>query len=209
MSRGASLVLAVLILGPSLASAEFFVCGDGARPQCAQTQGLTQVLPSIDPSKVTDPTCSAVPEGQVGAQRTLLQTVAASHPHGRCHLKVVAGLAVEMLPAEKDTVNNAIALAAQPGQDMQDEVQNEDLCKSATLNIITQKMTNQRANLQTTFDTARASIQTHIDAVTQATIKTDLAAMFDTLFQALSAEADRTYTLIEKLARCDRARAGR
>jgi hypothetical protein len=205
-------MLMVVLTCVAVVEAEDFVCGNGVRPQCAQTTGATRYIRSMDPSKVTDPTCVLLDEntmpGITASQRALVETVTASHAHGRCHLKVDGSILVEMTQPEKDVVNTAIAIAAMPGEDMQEEVANEDLCKSATLDIITQKMTNQRTNLQATFDTARASIQTDIDAVTQATIKTNLAAMFDKLYQSLSDEADRTYTLIEKLARCDRARAG-
>jgi hypothetical protein len=176
----------LLVLLPLTAQAEFFVCGDGGRPQCAGTTGLTRVLPSEDPSRVTDPTCAQVPDNQIDAQKTLLQTVAASHANGRCHLKVVSGLAVEMSAGEKTAVNTAIQAKLDEQQDYSDAVTNNDLC-SATLDELTTAKTALLNNLQG-----------DIDGISNiATAKTELADMMGRLVNAM-----------EKLMRCIRGRAG-
>lgn len=181
------IVLSVLLLAlPLAAHAEFFVCGDGVRPACAGTTGLTQVLPSSDPSTVSDGTCTAVSDANLDAQKALLQTVAASHVNGRCHLKVVGGLAVEMSGVEKDTVNAAIQAKLDERQAYADAVTGNDLCH-ATLDEIRAR----KAQLD-------AALQADIDGITNiATSKTELADMMQRLTGALL-----------KLMECIRGRAG-
>lgn len=170
----------------TVAHAEDFVCGDGVRPQCANTTGATRYIRSVDPSQVTDPTCAVIPEAETAVQRQLIETVAASHAHGRCHLKVVAGLAVEMSQGEKDTVNVAIQAIADERQAYEDAVTNNDLC-SATL-----------AELDTAKTALLNNLQGDIDGISNiATAKTELADMMVRLVNAL-----------EKLMRCIRGRAG-
>ena len=90
-------LLFVALLLPTLAGAEDFVCGDVTK--------LNRYTHSVDPTKV--PTCpvpfllSQIPEAQIPAQAQLYASVPARH------LKVVAGLMVEMTQAEKDAVDRA------------------------------------------------------------------------------------------------------
>ena len=170
------------------AAAEDFVCGNAARPQCAASVGATRYIRSLDPSFVTDPTCFMIPEASVVAQRALVESMGTpeKQPNGRCHLKVVAGLAVEMTQPEKDVVNAAIQAVLDDQQAYEDAVANNDLC-SATLD----QLATAKASLDSNLTGDIAGI-TNI-----ATAKTELQDMMTRLTNAL-----------EKLMRCIRGRAG-
>lgn len=184
----AGLVLTLCCL-TSPAWAWDFVC-TGVRPQCAGTTGLSRYIRGLDLHEVTDPSCAAIPDEPhtvTQEQRALLATVAASHPNGRCHLKVVDGLAVEMTAGEKDTVNAAIAADEADQQAYVDAVTGNDLC-NATL-----------AELETRKQQLQTALQGDIDGISNiATAKTELADMMQRLTNAL-----------EKVLKCVRGRAGR
>jgi hypothetical protein len=148
-----------LLLLPCLAAADDFVCGDATH--------LTRYLPSVDPTTVTDGTCTAVAEANLPAQRTLLQTIP------RRYLKVVNGAAVEMTQGEKDAVDALLATQQAALQAFRDEIATDDLCGAAAM-----------ADINTRLTTIRANLQTAIDAITNiATAKTALGQMADTLMQ--------------------------
>lgn len=179
-----------LLLWAPLAHAEDFVCGNDVRPQCADTTGATRYLRSVDPSTVSDPSCTMLDDnttpGITADQRALVTSVAAGHANGRCHLKVVDGLLVEMDAGEKDTVNAAIQAVLDEQQDYEEAVSNNDLC-NATL-----------AELDTAKTQLLTNLQGDIDGISNiATAKTELADMMQRLVNAL-----------EKLMRCIRGRAG-
>ena len=180
--------LSGMVLVSSVAASDF-VCGPGPRVPCAGTVGLTQYHRSVDPATMADPTCTEVPPeppSLTQAQRALIHTVAQSHPYGRCHLKVVGGLAVEMTQGEKDAVNAAIQVVLDDQQAYEDAVANNDLC-SATL-----------AEIRTRKDQLDAALAEDIAAITNiATAKTELADMMNRLTGALL-----------KLMECIRGRAG-
>jgi hypothetical protein len=184
------LILMVLLSLVVVVEAEDFVCGNGVRPQCADTTGATRYIRSVDPSKVTDPTCVMLDEnatpGITASQRALVETVSASHVHGRCHLKVEAGILVEMTQPEKDVVNAAIQAVLDEKQAYEDAATNNDLCH-ATL-----------AELDTAKTALMTNLQGDIDGISNiATAKTELTDMMTRLVNAL-----------EKLMRCIRGRAG-
>lgn len=193
----------VLLLVPTLAHAEFLVCGDGPRQPCAATVGLTNVHPSSDPSTVTDPLCHVVPEAQIEAQRTLIQTVRDSHPDGRCHLKVVSNLAAEMTQAEKDAVNTALALARQPAADNANEIATNPLCVSQVLADVTAKVEQVFGNNATDLTTAYDANQTEISGATNlATLQAALLASNTRTKQAHLSVNTRLKNTINQLARC-------
>lgn len=185
----AGVLMAMLLWVAPATWAWDFVC-TGVRPQCAGTTGLTRYLRGLDVGEVTDPACTAIPDEPYTLtqdQRALVATVAASHANGRCHLKVVEGLAVEMDAGEKGTVNAAIAADEADQQAYVDAVTDNNLC-NATL---------------TELETAKTQLQTNlqgdIDGISNiATAKTELADMMQRLTNAL-----------EQILKCVRGRAGR
>lgn len=180
-------VAVVIMFMPVIARAEYFVCGNAARSQCAGTVGMYNILSSIDPTKVNDPACFNVPEPVVQEQRTLIANVTASHTNGRCHLKVVDGLAVEMDEAEKTAVNQAITNDANEDQEYTNLVQNNDLCNAT------------RQELQTRKAEFLAALRTDIVAISNiATAKAELDDM-----------AVRITNALGKIFDCMRGRAGR
>lgn len=103
------LVLLLFLFWAPAAFAEDFACGDATQ--------LTQYIESRDPSRVSDGTCVAIPEGSVAAQRSLVAALP------RKYLKVVSGLAVEKTVQEKadaDTAEAAAQAAAAAAQAVSD-----------------------------------------------------------------------------------------
>jgi hypothetical protein len=143
----------------------------------------------LDLHEVTNPACTPIPDEPptlTQEQRDLVATVAASHANGRCHLKVVGGLAVEMTQPEKDVVNAAIQVQLDEQQAYEDAATNNDLC-NATL-----------AELGTAKTALMTNLQGDIDGISNiATAKTELTDMMTRLVNAL-----------EKLMRCMQGRAG-
>lgn len=101
-------ILFTALFVPTPGWTEDFPCGDA--------NGLTRYIESVDPSRVTDPTCSPVPEANVPAQKALVASFPQKNHLGHFkYLKVVGGLAVEKTQAEKDAADaaHAAALAAE------------------------------------------------------------------------------------------------
>jgi hypothetical protein len=159
----------VLLLFPFSVGADDFVCGDTTR--------LTRYLPSVDPSTVTDGTCSVIPEADTPAQRVLLQTIS------RRYLKVVEGLAVEMSQGEKDAVDAALAAAAAAVQAYLDELATSDVCSVANF-----------AAVETALDTRHNALAAQINAVGTLNLTTFKAA--------LHGINDELTTVQKKVARC-------
>jgi hypothetical protein len=181
-------LLLLLLLWTTPALAWDFVC-TGTRPHCANTDGLNGYLRGLDLHEVTNPACTPIPDEPstlTQTQRDLIATVAASHPNGRCHLKVVSGLAAEMTQGEKDAVNAAIQAVLDEQQAYEDAATNNDLC-NATL-----------AELDTAKTTLMNNLLGDIAGITNiATNQTELTDMMTRLVNAL-----------EKLMKCIRGRAG-
>jgi hypothetical protein len=179
----------------TVAHAEFFVCGDAVRSQCANTVGLTRVITSIDPTHVNDPSCFMVPENQLDTQKFVIQSVINSEVGGRkvgvCHLKVVNGLAVEMTADEKTTVNNAIQAVIDAQGALEAEA-NDALCINATLQQIDTFFDNLANNPNNTDDIAG-----DIAALT-----TNTAAA---IRQMETATNTRIVQVLRKMAKCIRA----
>ena len=158
----AGIVCAVAFCGSAAASN--YVCGD--------TTKLGYYAQGIDPSKV--PACTApwtvseVPEADISAQDALYATVPPRH------LKVVAGLMVEMTPAEKAVVDTPTAAQAARAAFLV-EMNTQDICSGVSV-----------ADIQAKIATMRSNLQTDIDGITNiATAKTELAGMMNKLTTAL------------------------
>ena len=123
----AGLLCGLLLLLPGWVAAEDFVCGDSTK--------LYRYTPSVDPTKV--PTCPAsfllsqIPEMQLVPQAQLYATVPAKH------LKVVAGLMVEMTQPEKDAVDLPAQQHAAATAVAKNEIATNEVCANNTLPEIT------------------------------------------------------------------------
>src|SRR5262245_61147810 len=159
------LLLLVLLLGlPGLVLGDDFVCGDATQ--------MTRYQPSIDPTRVTDPTCYAISKEQTPAQRQLVSTV----PSYYLKLDMTTHLAIEKTQAEKDQVDQQRAAAAAVEQSYRDERAQNDLCN-----------TNLLSEIDARVDQRRQQIQTNIDAATNITqikaVLTQLNQQIATSFQ--------------------------
>ncbi len=159
-------VFFMVLLTPFVASAELAVCFYAAKPLGSQFS----YNPSIDPSKVTDPSCSVVTKasGQTEAQLALIHSTIRGVPAPR-YLKVVGGLAVAMTTGEQDAVDTFLAAQAGAQQVYLDEVANQDFCNVADLTTVDAKVDQFYAASQATMTTAlqaATNLATLKDAVT-------------------------------------------
>jgi hypothetical protein len=157
------------LLWPCLVGAEDFVCGDATL--------MTRYLPSMDPSRVTDGTCTQISKANTPAQRALVQ---ATPPR---YLKVVGGLAVEMTQPEKDAVDAASAAQAAVRQLLLDELTTSATCNADTL-----------ATVNTRLATRKATLDAQIDGIA--------AANLASLKAGLHGVVDDEYLVFQAIARC-------
>lgn len=160
------------------AAAEDFACGDSA--------GLTRYIPSIDPSKVQDGTCTVISKANTPTQRVLIAATPLRY------LKVVDGLAVEKTQGEKDAVDAAITAAQAARQALLDEIATQDVCAAATLGELA-------IIIDTFYDAEVAAMTTDITAVTN--IATAKAALV-----TVATQISQQRVVIKKLAWCLHAR---
>src|SRR5262245_42628628 len=156
-------VLLLLAL-PGLVDADDFVCGDATQ--------MTRYQPSIDPSRVTDPTCFQIPKAETPAQRQLVSTV----PSYYLKVDMTTHLAIEKTQAEKDQVDQQRAAAAAVEQSYRDERAQNDLCNTTLLAEIDTRVDQRRQQIQTNIDTA-----TNITQIKQ--VLTQLNQQIATSFQ--------------------------
>jgi hypothetical protein len=173
------------------------VCGNAGRPQCAATVGATRYLRSVEPVGFAEPGCVLIPDDATAAQRTLVDTVAASHANGRCHLTVVGGLATEMTQAEKDAVNTAMA-AVKAEQDAIAAEAGDPQCSKATMAQIDNFFQQQWDDTEPPTNTN--DFKGDIDALT-----TNSAAAIRTTFTNV---VQRMLGVVKKVAKCNRALGG-
>lgn len=165
-----SLVVSLGWLLPSLASAEFYVCGDATQ--------FTQAF-YRDPSLTRPTNCSPVPLDQVDAQVTLIQSVAPPNmtPARYDYLKVVGavpnGLVAMKTPAEKQAADDALLAQQQAQQALAQERQTNLFCNQQDVNAGTTAVAQRKTDLYAKIDT--------ISAVNVATMKTALKQVVDEL----------------------------
>lgn len=146
-------VLMLCLCLPTLVCAEDVVCGDASQ--------MSRYLRSIDPSRVTDPTCTLISKANTGSQRALVESLPLRY------LKVIGGLATAKTQAEKDAADAVVADQQAASQVFVDEATNSDFCNTVTF-----------ATLENRLDTLAAALQTDIDATTNiATAKVAMTNM--------------------------------
>lgn len=196
----ALLILMFLLLLPITARASNGVCGNDVRPQCAGTVGMTNYHTSMDPAQISALGCFPIPPEPhtiSEAQDALIRNTANSHPWGRCHLKVVNGLAAVMTQAEKDVVNTAMQ-AVKDEQDAQAAAAADPQCSQATQAQID-------AFFQKKWDDTEPPTNTNdfkgdIDKLT-----TNTAAAIRTTLTDIT---QRMLGVVKQVAKCNRAMGG-
>lgn len=162
-----SLIVLLIVFSPGLVYPSNYVCGD--------TTKLGYYAQGVDPSAI--PPCpppftvdtAGVPEAAIPAQDVLYTTVPPRH------LKVVAGLMVEMTQAEKDAVDLPAQQHAAAVAVANAEIQGNEVCANNTLTEITAYWKGpggKQAQLQTTITT----LDTAIAAVAAGPAKTAILA---------------------------------
>ena len=122
-----ALIMTLALCGAAVASN--YVCGDATK--------LGYYAQGVDPSAI--PACAppfhrgtaGVPEAAIPAQTPLYNTVV------HRHLKVVAGLMVEMTQAEKDAVDAPINQKKEATDIANNEIKTNEVCANNTLTEIT------------------------------------------------------------------------
>ena len=190
-----SVFLSILLYAQAV-SASDAVCGNVARPQCADTVGATNYLRSIEPSALPGGCflIPAEPPEVTSNQRTLVQSVINSHENGRCHLKVVNNLATEMTVAEKDAVNAAMQIIKDEQAAIAAEA-NDPQCSKATIAQIDNFFQRQWDDPANTND-----FLGDITALTGNTAA-NIRAMTTNVVQ-------RMLGVVKKVAKCNRAMGG-
>ena len=190
------LILSILVMAGS-AYASDAVCGNAARPACADTVGMTAYHRSIEPGTPLGPLCTELPHKPpsiTSDQRQLVQRVMNSHEYGPCHLKVEGGRAAEMTTAEKNAVNSAMDAAKTAQAEIVAEA-NDPQCSRATVAQIDNFFNNQWDNPANTND-----FLGDINGLT-----TNTAAAIRTTLTAIT---QRQLTILRKMAKCNRAMGG-
>lgn len=163
------MVTVVMLLCIVSAHAEDYACGNSIL--------LTRYIMSVDPSKITDGTCTVISKGNTVSQRALVTATP------QRYLKVIGGLATEMTVAEKGNVDAAIATLASARQVFVDEIAQQDICSQVTL-----------ADIDTKFTQIAALIQADIDNVTLISAASSK--------QAMTTIARELGVVVKKIARC-------
>jgi hypothetical protein len=163
------LTLVALAITSDVVMANDFVCGDSSK--------LVRYIYSVDPSTISDGTCTSVAEASIVSQRALLVVTPFRY------LKVVGGLAVEMTQVEKNAVDAAIAAANAPIQALLDELANSGICNITTL-----------AAADAALDARKATLDAQIDGIA--------AVNLATLKGGLHGAIDEEYFLAKKILRC-------
>jgi hypothetical protein len=161
-------VVVMMMLGiVEVAYAEFYVCGD--------TNQLTQAF-YRDPSLQRPGNCSQVPNNQVDAQVTLIQSQTSLVPPRLDYLKVVAGLAAVKTQAEKDAVDTAIATAKAAQDALTAERANNIFCNQQDTTAGTNAIAARKTALYAQIDAIPAA-----SPPTRATLVAALKAVVDEL----------------------------
>ncbi|HEX6827124.1 MAG TPA: hypothetical protein VF077_12475 [Nitrospiraceae bacterium] len=161
-----AVVVSAAFLLPALAWAEFYVCGDATQ--------LTQAF-YRDPSLARPANCSLVPNDQVEAQTILIQSFLPPlrNPGRLDYLKVVAGLATEKTPAEKQAVDDAILAQQQAQQELANERATNVFCNQQNVDAGTNAIAQRKAALYAQIDA--------ISTLTLGTFKAGLKGVVDEL----------------------------
>ena len=192
-----SLILCIMFAATATVQAEMVVCGD--------SNGVTKVITSIDPSKVQGlgiPNCTVLTKNlgvsTLDTQKTLYNNTPLRY------LKVTSGLLDVKTQSEKDAVDAVIATQVTAKQELIDESDTKNqMCNPISLQQIKNRVTTINDTLNNQIDGHTATAQTSIDnLVTLVQAKTALTTLNTEMTASIKQVKNTLGGVISDMAAC-------